>query len=168
MIALISVVLLIVCCSPKRDAVERVMEDGVEVVINHREPYKLENFAPSLILELGVTIDTEKDEIAQTGLVDMETFAVDDEDNFYIIRWASNGNFVYKFDNQGKFLKSFVRRGQGPGEIEWGGSVRYVGDNKLKIRDPGKTKYSIYSTEGEFLEDEQLKSHISILKEFNN
>jgi hypothetical protein len=46
--------------------------------------------------------------------------------------------------------------------------VRYVGDNKLKIRDPGKTKYSIYNTEGEFLEDELLKSHISILNEFSN
>lgn len=167
-IPLISIVLISISCSSKQDTVERLMEGGVEVVVNHLEPYKIEDLASTLTLEQEMTIDTERDEIAETGLVDMETFAVDEEENIYIIRWASNENFVYKFDNQGRFMKSFVRRGQGPGEIEWGGSVRYVGNNKLKIRDPGKTKYSVYNTEGEFLEDELLKSHISILKEFSN
>jgi hypothetical protein len=167
-ITVLLLVFLFMYCGQKKDMVERIMEEGVEVVLNHREPYELEDFAPNLALELEMTIDTENNDIAETGLVDMETFAVDDTGNIYIIRWTSNENFVYKFNSQGIFLKSFVRRGQGPGEIEWGGSVKYVGDNKLKIKDPGKTKYSLYSTEGEFLEDEQLKSHISIIKEFSN
>lgn len=155
-------------CGQKKDTVERIMEEGVEVVLNHLQPYELENSKSALTLELEMAIDTEDDKTSETGLVDMETFAVDDEGNIYIIRWASNENFVYKFDQQGRFVKSFVRRGQGPGEIEWGGSVRYVGDNKLKIKDPGRTKYSIYNTEGEFLFDVHLKKHISILKEFSN
>jgi hypothetical protein len=168
MILLIFIVMILFGCNPQQDTAERIMEDGVEVVINHLEPYKIDGSASSLTLEQEMSIDTERDEIVETGLVDMETFAVDDEGNMYIIRWASNENFVYKFDSQGKFVHSFVRRGQGPGEIEWGGSVRYTGNNKLKIKDPGKTKYSIYNTEGEFLEDEQLKRHISIVKEFSN
>lgn len=155
-------------CNSKQDAVERIIEEGVEVVVNHLEPYKIEDLASTLTLEQELIIDTEKNEIAGTGLVDMETFAVDEEENIYFIRRISNENFVYKFDNQGRFVKSFARRGQGPGEIEWGGSVRYVGNNKLKIKDPTKTKYSVYNTEGEFLNDERLKSHISIIKEFSN
>jgi hypothetical protein len=30
---------LLVCCTPKQDEVERINEDGVEVILNHREPY---------------------------------------------------------------------------------------------------------------------------------
>jgi hypothetical protein len=167
-LALVSFFIFVASCRPNKDEVERIIEDGVEVVINHLEPYKVVDMSSTLTLEQEITIDTESDEVAETGLVDMETFDTDEEGNIYIIRWASNENFVYKFDSQGSFVKSFVRRGQGPGEINWGGSVRYVGNNKLKIKDPGRTKYSIYSTEGEFLEDEHLESHISILKEFSN
>ena len=152
----------------KQVHVERIMEDGVEVVINHLEPYKVRDQLSILDLEREITIDTENDEIIETGLVDIETFDIDEEGHIYIILWASNDDFVFKFNNQGQFEKSFVRRGQGPGEINWGGSVRYTGNNRLKIKDPSKTKYSVFNTEGEFLEDVQLNTRVSILKEFSN
>ncbi len=155
-------------CGPKQNKVEKIVEDGVEVVINHLEPYKIEGIQTTLALEQEITIDTENDEIAETGLVDIEAFDVDEEGNLYFIRWTSNENFVYKFNNRGGFMKSFVRRGQGPGEIEWGGSVKFIGDNELMIRDPGKTKFSIYNTEGKFLRDELQKSHIYVNKIFSN
>ena len=155
-------------CGPKQNKVEKIVEDGVEVVINHLEPYKIEGIQATLALEWEMTIDTGNDEIAETGLVDIEAFDVDEEGNLYFIRWTSNENFVYKFDNLGRFVKSFVRRGQGPGEIEWGGSVKFIGDNELMIRDPGKTKFSIYNTEGKFLRDELQKSHIYVDKIFSN
>ena len=160
--------IMLVSCGQKQEKVERIKEDGLEVVLNHLEPYKIDDLASNLTLEQEIAIDTERDEIADTGLVDIETFDIDEEGNIYIIRWASNENFVYKFNSQGKFVKSFVRRGQGPGEIEWGGSVMFIGDNELEIRDPSKTKFSIYSTKGEFLRDISLKSHISTLKIFDN
>lgn len=155
-------------CGPKQNKIEKIVEDGVEVVINHLEPYKIEGIQTTLALEWEMTIDTGNDEIAETGLVDIEAFDVDEEGNLYFIRWTSNENFVYKFDNLGRFVKSFVRRGQGPGEIEWGGSVKFIGDNELMIRDPGKTKFSIYNTEGKFLRDELQKSHIYVDKIFSN
>jgi hypothetical protein len=168
-IVLIAIVFsLLSGCGRKQDEVEKMIEDGVEVVLNHLEPYKIEGIRASLTLEQEMAIDTEDDEIANTGLVDMETFDVDENGNTYIIRWASNDNFVYKFDRQGKFVKSFVRRGQGPGEIEWGGSVKVIGDNELMIRDPGKTRFSVYNTDGEFIRDVPLGSHFSILKLFQD
>lgn len=166
-LCLIMCLVLFLSCGPKQNNVEKIVEDRVEVVINYLEPYKIEGIQATLALEEEITIDTENDEIAETGLVDIEAFDVDKEGNFYIIRWASNENFVYKFDNQGKFIKSFVRRGQGPGEIEWGGSVKFISENELMIRDPGKTKFSIYNTEGEFLRDEFQKSHVYVDKIFS-
>ena len=70
---------LLLCCGPKQDKVERLIEDGVEVVINHLEPYKVEDRTSTLTLEQEMTIDTEKDEVAEIGLVDMETFDIDEE-----------------------------------------------------------------------------------------
>jgi len=168
LVFIVVVLFLVSSCGQKQDEVDRIIEDGVEVVINHLEPYKIEDRTSTLTLEQEMTIDTEKDEVAEIGLVDMETFDIDEEANIYIIRWASNENFVYKFDNQGRFVKSFVRKGQGPGEIEWGGRVMFIGGNELIIKDPSKTKFSIYNTEGDFLRDELLKSHLSILKVFGN
>ncbi len=167
-ILLLSISLLFISCAQKQEKVKRIQEDGIEVVLNQKEPYKIKNITSNLILEHEMSIDTERDEIVETGLVDIETFDVDDEGNIFLIRWASNEDFVYKFDSQGNFVKSFVRRGQGPGEIEWGGSVRYIGDNKLKIKDPSEIRYSIYNTEGEFLRDVRLNSHINIIKIFDN
>ena len=95
-------------CGPKENKVEKIVEDGVEVVINHLEPYKIEGIQATLALEREMTIDTENDETAETGLVDIEAFDVDEEGNLYFIRWTSNENFVYKFDNRGRFVKSFV------------------------------------------------------------
>ena len=160
--------LLFLTCGPGLENVERIVENGVEVVINHLEPYEIKGYKNTLILERELSIDTENDEIAETGLVDIEAFDVDDEGDLYFIRWTSNENFVFKFDNRGNFLNSFVRRGQGPGEINWGGSVKFIRDNELMIRDPSKPKYSIYSTNGEFLRDEILKSHIYVDKIFSN
>lgn len=168
LLSLISTLILITFCGPKQAQIEKIIEDGVEVVINHLEPYRIEAIPANLALEQEMTIDTENDEIAETGLVDIEAFDVEEEGSLYIIRWTSNENFVYKFDNLGRFVKSFVRRGQGPGEIEWGGSVKFIADNELMIRDPGKTKYSVYNTEGEFLRDELQKSHIYVDKIFSN
>lgn len=165
---LFSISLLFISCTQKQDKVQRSQEDGIEVVLNQKMPYKIEDLASNLILEKEISIDTERNEITETGLVDIETFDVDDEGNIFLIRWASNEDFIYKFDSQGNFVKSFVRRGQGPGEIEWGGSVRYIGNNKLKIKDPSEIRYSIYNTEGEFLRDVRLNSHISTIKIFDN
>jgi hypothetical protein len=168
-IACLALILFLVSgCGQKQKSVDRIFEDGVEVVLNHMEPYKIGSEASKLILEQEMTIDTENDATVQTGLVDIETFDVDDDGDLFFIRWSSNENFVYKFDSSGTFVKSFVRRGQGPGEIEWGGKVVYIGDNQLKIRDPGKIKYSVYDTEGEFVRDENLKFHVQILRTFRN
>lgn len=159
---------LISACGQKQLSPKKIVEDGVEVILNQQEPYTLEGLASNLNLEQVITIDTERNEILDTGLVDIETFDVDNDRNIYIISWTTKENFVYKFNRQGEFVKSFVRKGQGPGEIEWGGSVMFTGKNELRIKDPSKTRYSVYNTEGEFLRDVTFKTHISTLKVFDN
>ena len=76
-----------ISCGPKQDKVEKIMEDGIKVVINHLEPYKVKGKPNNLFLEEEFRIDSEKDEIAETGLTDISNrgFGVDSEGSIYFI-----------------------------------------------------------------------------------
>ncbi len=37
----VSILSFLIHCGPKQDVVEKIIEDGIEVVINHLEPYKI-------------------------------------------------------------------------------------------------------------------------------
>ena len=76
---------LLVCCSPKQDEVEKIIENGVEVVVNHLEPYKIKNEPKTLSLEEEFTIDTESDDLALKGFTEISGFDVDSEGNIYFL-----------------------------------------------------------------------------------
>ena len=109
--------LFIYSCGPERETIERYMEDGVEVIVNHLEPYKIEEEPYNLHLEEEFTIDTESNDIAETGLTNIHYFDVDSEGNLYFLNLRSGEDVVFKFDSKGNFVTSFGRKGQGPGEL---------------------------------------------------
>jgi hypothetical protein len=72
-------------CGRKGPQIEKTTEDGVEVVINHLEPYSLPGVPSALQLEEVLSIDTEKDDIVKTGLTSIESFCLDQEGNIYFM-----------------------------------------------------------------------------------
>lgn len=93
----------------KLEEVERYMEDGVEVVVNHVEPYKIKGIPSTLQLVELFTIDTERDEIADFGLNDIWGFDVSSTGEIFIFKPPmSEGNFIFKFNKLGEFIKSRV------------------------------------------------------------
>jgi len=78
----------------------------------------------------------------------------DDEGNLYVA--DSGWNKIFKFDSNGKFLMSFGREGQGPGEF-MGQRMRYPlditfgNDKKLYINDPGNSRISVFTKNGKFV-----------------
>lgn len=98
----------LVCGGMAQEKIDRALENGVEVINNHLEPYKIKGEPTSLVLERQFSIDTEQDEIAEKGLVDIKTFDVDSGGNIYAILWRSDQNYIYKFDKTGRFLMSFL------------------------------------------------------------
>jgi hypothetical protein len=144
-------------CRSGQQKIERATDEGVEVVLNHLEPYVIKGVPSRLILEKEFSIDTENEELARIGLTEMETFDVDSEGNIYIIRWQSNSNYVFKFDSEGNFITSFLRRGQGPGELEWGGTVMIDHEGNVLTKDPSKPKFAIYGRDGRFIKEVLLK-----------
>jgi len=81
----------------------------------------------------------------------------DDEGNLYVA--DSGWNKIFKFDSNGKFLMSFGREGQGPGEFMGQRmsnhlKISFGNDGKLYVNDPGNSRISVFTKEGKF-----LKSH---------
>jgi len=151
-LALIIIVLL--CCVHKQEKVERIIEDGVEVIVNHSEPYKIKGEPSTLHLEEEFTIDTGRDEIAEIGVTDIEDFDVDSQGNIYFFqKWESDENLVYKFDKNANFVTTFGKRGQGPGEIEYPLYQYITNQDEILIQDESKFKLFVFDRNGVLIEE---------------
>jgi len=148
-----SVLSFFICCVPNQEKVEKIMEDGVEVVLNHLEPYKIKGGPSNLLLEEELLIDMESKEIEETGLVDIDYFDIDSEGNIYIVTTGPKYKLVFKFDREGKFISSFGGKGQGPGEVQF---VLYFGidsQDRVIISDHVNKKALFFSKDGGLIKE---------------
>jgi hypothetical protein len=155
-------------CSSRQQKIDKTTDEGVEVVLNHLEPYAIKGVPSRLVLEREFSIDTEDKPITQASLTDLETFDVDSQGNIYVIRWQSNENYIFKFDSAGNFVTSFLRRGQGPGELEWGGTVMLDHEGNILAKDPSKPKYVVYNQDGQFVKEVLLKKPAELIALLSN
>ncbi len=149
---LLYIVLFLLHCGPKQDKVERIVEDGVEVIINHLEPYEIKGEPNSLRIEEEFNIDMEKDFFTEIGLTgSLAGVDVDSMGNIFIFQLPrKDTDIVFKFDKEGNFLKSFGQRGQGPGEVNFSWYIRLDYQDKVVISGPADRKMFIYSNSGQF------------------
>jgi hypothetical protein len=138
-------------CTPNQEKVEKIMEDGAEVVINHLEPYKIKGEPSILHFEEEFTIDTEKDEIAELGVPDIGRFDIDSEGNIYFLQGRKN--LVFKFDKDGHFVTSFGKRGQGPSEIAAAIYLNITEQDEIPIQDFSKLRLFIFNKNGTLIKE---------------
>lgn len=139
-------------CAPKQEKVERVIEDGVEVIVNHLEPYQIKNEPITFILKEEFVIDTENFEIARIGLTDIECFDVDSEGNIYFLnRKSGAGNHICKFDKKGRFITSFGSTGQGPGEFQGPSHLEINNQDNIVVTDPPGDRIIIFNKDSSFV-----------------
>jgi hypothetical protein len=165
---LLSFLLLFTQCQRKGTQIEKISEDGVEVVVNHREPYSLPGVPAALTFKEVLSIDTEKDDVLNTGMSTMESFCLDRDGNIYFMMRQSPGNFIYKFDASGNFQISFGRKGQGPGEFEWGGDILVDEGNRVLAKDMTKEKFVVFNKDGVLIDEIKIGKNISFVKSLGN
>ncbi|MCP2518888.1 6-bladed beta-propeller [Candidatus Aminicenantes bacterium AC-335-K20] len=105
--------LLLIYCVKNQEKVEKTIVDGVEIIVNHLEPYKIKGERIDFILEKEFVIDTENEELAKAGVDLIRDFDVDSEGNIYCV----GKEVIFKFDKKGNFIKTIGRKGQGLGEF---------------------------------------------------
>jgi hypothetical protein len=77
--------------------------------------------------------------------------AVDDAGGIYV--YDSQVPALRKYASDGSFVKTFGRKGGGPGEyMQSDGGLAVLSGNRIALRDPGNGRITIYSPEGESIE----------------
>lgn len=159
-------IVLLASCGSNQAQIDRTREGGVEVVINHVEPYRIKGQPSTFSLEKVFSIDTERTDLAEAEMGSAGEWDADDAGNVYIVGFKNAGNFIYRFDSSGRLLGSFGMRGQGPGELQWPflGGVSEPGE--ISLADYGQ-KFIVYDLNGVLLREVRLKRwalHIDSLK----
>jgi 6-bladed beta-propeller protein len=152
MVFLISLCAGLCSCGPGVNDVDRIFQDGVETILNHLDPYQPRDTKTRLILEKKFVVDSEMDEIAGLGLVDIGAVAVDDDGHIFMLNSRGESGFVFKFDEKGRFVVSFGNKGQGPGEIQAAlpGFLLLI-ENEIIVADV--SKMLVFNREGGFLRE---------------
>jgi hypothetical protein len=164
-VALISILFLFCLCAPKSGKVEKIMEDGVEIVLNRIEPYPIRGEPSTFALEEEFSIDTEDDNIAGLGLTDISaSFDADSSNNVYLINPKGDESIIFKFDKNGEFIRAFSRRGQGPGELIPGPfpSPYLVVDDKhhIAVSDSMNKRISFFAQDGSLVNEVKINTNI--------
>ena len=150
--------LLSLCCVQKSPEIERIIEDGVEVILNSQEPYELSNLPTSLRLHKTFSLDTEDNALAEIGITDIYLFDVDSEGNIFIMRPPTGeGDLVYILSSDGKLISAFGKFGQGPFELEYPSDIVVTPKNDVWILQSPKNKYHVFSNNGEGVYEKTLE-----------
>jgi outer membrane protein assembly factor BamB len=149
-------------CAPKSEMPERIMEDGAEVVLNRLEPYSIEGEPSTFTLQKEFAIDTEDDATAQLGLTDIGThFDIDSEASIYLTSYENAEGMIFKFDSRGNFVRSFLRKGQGPGELEGRNYLTLYPsvdrNDNIAVSDFGN-KMVVFDQDGKMIEERKIDS----------
>lgn len=137
-------------CGPKQQQVEKRVEDGVEVVVNHLEPYQTKGEPSTLFLEEELIIDFEIEELTELGITQINLFDADSEGSIYFSCPDREENQILKFNKNGNFETSFGPKGQGPGDINRLTNIRIDELDKIIIADDGK-KLCVFDIKGKLI-----------------
>jgi hypothetical protein len=157
---------LLISCAGKQPQIARTYEDGVEVVLNHIEPYRVKGQPSTFSLEKVLSIDLERVDLAEAGLGSAGEWDADDEGNIFIVGFKNKENFIYRFDRNGNLMGSFGKRGQGPGELQWPFLSGVCASGEISLTDYMQ-KFIVYDLNGALLREVKLKRsalHIDPLK----
>ena len=153
-----ALILMISFCAQRPEAIEKIVENGVEVVLNHLEPYRLKNQPASFSLEQEFVIDFEREDLAELGIGSVRGFDVNRDGSIFCLSQFQ----IFKFDAQGRFQKKFGTRGQGPGEYTYPGSGRITESNDIALYDGGNDKFLLFDSEGSFINEIKNTSNVQL------
>ena len=159
---------LIICCSKGVVTVDRTLENGVEVILNHVEPYRLSGQPTGIRLTPEFSIDFGTGDIGAMGIADASEFEVDTEGNIYFFYTNKKGDLIFQFDSQGEFLRSFGPKGQGPGEIDYINHSGFDLEGNLLISDMGNRKVLLYGADGHLVQEIRYPAGVTLFIPLEN
>ena len=156
MFCLTGIVLLLVCFG-KQPQVEKIVEGGIDVVLNHYEPYEVRGEPSHLSLREEIRIDFENNKFSDLDLKEPSFVEADSKGNIFIIEGAPDSKYyVYEFNPKGVFVNKFGYKGQGPGELQWIWDLIIDRNDRVLISDPSASKLLEFDTDGNFIRETKI------------
>jgi hypothetical protein len=135
---------------PAEDKIVIKTENGIPVVCNPKDPAPPAGGPRSLTLQHELTIG-EDDTDPNSMFSELRSIQVDDQENIYALDMKETK--IKVFDKNGKFLRSFGKKGKGPGEIESPIRMEMTRDGKIVIDDMGNNKLIFFGLDGTCLKE---------------
>jgi hypothetical protein len=157
-LSLFTGLILLIACGSKAPRIDKVYEDGVEVILNHLEPYHISGRPITCTVTEDVRIDLEKHDYADLGLKEPDIVEVDSKGNIFIVeKFPASEYFIYKFGADGRFIMKFGRKGQGPGEVQGIWDLILDKSDHILVSDPSVNKIVEFDTEGRFIREIKVR-----------
>lgn len=134
-------------CGPKEGKVEKIMVDGVAHIMNPEKP-----LGGEIILDIEKTLEINPYQYEEVGLGWFE-FVRDTDGE--VILFNPNNPEAQRFNREGEYLGSLVRKGQGPGEFPDFQMFRVFFMND-QIWASGAMKMAKYDKNGQFLYERRI------------
>jgi hypothetical protein len=121
--------------------------DGVKIITNGKRPVPPPGTATKLVLEDVYTLGG--GESPDQDFSDISAVAVRPDGSIFVL--DAKESLVKSFDATGKFLFSFGKKGQGPGEMNLPAGISISPENELIIEDAGNRRLAFFDLRGKFL-----------------
>lgn len=146
-ILLISVFMLLVSCGKEKVKWKGTIEEenGVIVVKNPKEPMYGEDFF-DLKEELSIGEKEGSEEYIFSQVIDL---GVDDEEKIYILDFQEAR--IKVFNENGEYLRTIGKRGQGPGEIQRPMNLVITAGGQILVNDRGARFLHFFTLSGEYI-----------------
>lgn len=149
-----AILLTLMACGEKSAQVEKIMEGGVEVVLNKMEPYAAKGEPAVFSITTDFALDFERDDLAELGVSEVTGITADSKGNVFCVTESE----IFKFDSAGNFLLKFGTRGEGPGEFSNPGMCLVDDFDRFILFDWIKMKYIFFDEHGQLLKEIKLPS----------
>lgn len=157
LLAIITLCVTLGACSRREDSLWSIeLRDGIEVRVYHS------SYSPALDpYELGESTLFGTDQSADTYLWRYAAPArVLPDGNLLIADGRSETGMVHRFSPDGRFLNSFGRTGEGPGELMGAYPIFLLGDT-IGISDNGNKRMSFFDLHGRYLSQLRMPTGIA-------
>ncbi len=134
-----------------------IEEDGVPVSVNPDHPVPGKNSPRNIVFTEELTIGA-ADGDQNYLFSELIKYTVDDKGNVYVLDCRQYT--VKKFDNSGKYMLSFGRRGPGPGEFLHPIEVKFLPNGRIVVFELESQKFSYFSREGHFISSKRFQGRM--------
>ena len=141
---------------PGTDDVRTEIEDGLQVVYNPKEPSPLPGMPKQIILEQELCIGDEEG-IEDFVFSKIQNVQIDEDENIYVM--DQKEVCVKVFDKDGNHLRTFGKKGQGPGEIQYPYRMQLFAGNEILIYCAANRRLSFYSLDGALIRELPIGQH---------